>query len=130
MTTPQNNANSMTTKKTYLYLLASPATKVLYTLPSLVWQTMLRTNSKTILQNKLGFTWLIELHEFHLRTRTFNSAMSIPFFQIFSWSSIIECEATFVGSYSGLLFELGISLNEPVRARKFSKPKSRDFNFC
>ena len=43
----------------------------------------------------------------------------------------MENEAKFVGSYSGLLFELGISLNDPVRARKFSKPKkSRDFNFC
>ena len=40
-------------------------------------------------------------------------------------------EAKFVGGCSELLFELGISLNDPVRARKFSKPKkSRDFNFC
>ena len=41
----------------------------------------------------------------------------------------MENEAKFVGSCSGLLFELGI--NDLVRVRKFSKPKkSRDFNFC
>ena len=36
----------------------------------------------------------------------------------------MENEAKFVAGCSGLLFELGIALNDPVQARKFSKPKS------
>ena len=57
--------------------------------------------------------------------------MNIPLFQISFVGAIIENEAKPVGGYSGLLFELGIPLNDPVRARKFSKPRnSSDFNFC